>query len=327
MGGKKTLDRNVVQAVWQEVVREIEAGNPVIVFGGHPGVDPKAGPAIVTGYDGQRDLIFFVPGTDWGVAPEWDDADPECQNGIKEEGYRARRRPDETNWVGSGFAPGQGMGGATICFFVFRERSHTPTEHEVAIAVIKRAVDFARGRYRDDLRPGRRLGLEAFDLLAQCLDQDGEEFEYEGRSMSWTAIGEGHWWYAIDCFGGPGHFCRTASAFLRRCADDFGSFADEEKKHLEAADEFYDESDRHIGAFWRLFESVGPLGECESEVQTVAKALSSPETRKEGADIARKVRQAEENATSAFEKVLAAADIENVQRHAGGGQHRGEGGF
>lgn len=301
---KNTLDKKVVAAAWEELVREIEAGNPVIMFGGEPKVEPKAGPVIVTGYDAQRQLIYFVPASDWRPAPKWDDADPECKNGIKEQDYRARKRPDETNWVGTGYAPGQGMGGATISFFAFRKRTHKPTEHEVATAIIKRAIGFARGKLRDNLRPDRRPGLEAFELLIQCLDQDGEQFEYEDRKMLWTAIGKEHWWYAMDCFGGAGHFRKAASAFLRRCADGFGSFSTEQKKHIGLAAKYYDESDAHMGTFWNLFESVGLLGDYENDKQTVAKALSSRECRKQATHIVREIWQAEENAISALEKVL-----------------------
>ncbi len=307
---KKTLDKKVVEAAWKELVREIEAGHPVILFGGAPEVDPKAGPVIVTGYDAQHQLIYFVPVADWRPAPKWDDADPECKDGIREQGYRARRRPDETNWVGDRFAPGPtcAMGGSTISFFAFRKRTHRPTEHEVAIAIIKRAVDFGRGKLREDFRTWIRPGLVAFDFLAEGLEQEGEQFEYEGFKRSWTEIAKYHWWYAMDCFGGSGHFRKAASAFLRRCADGFGGFSAEQTRHIQTATKSYDESDAHMGAFWGLFESVGPLGDYENDIQTTTKALSSKELRKQAVDVIRKIRQAEENAISSLETVL---ELEN----------------
>ena len=75
--GRRTLDKRAVELAWKALVREIECGNPVILFGGAPDVDPKAGPVIVTGCDQERDLIYFVPHTDWRPAPEWDDGDPD----------------------------------------------------------------------------------------------------------------------------------------------------------------------------------------------------------------------------------------------------------
>ncbi len=305
---RKTLDRDVVRAAWEEVLGEVDAGNPVVLFGGEPEVDPKAGPVVVSGYDGERQLIYFLPHSHYTPAPKWDDAQPECKAGIKEEGYRARPWPDETNWVGSGFAPGQGMGGASTCFFAFGERTRTPTEKEVVTAVIRRAVGLGRGRLRDDQRPDRRSGLEAFDLLIECLDQDGEQFEYEGRRMPWAQIGKGHWWYAMGCFA-YGGFRKAASGFLRRCADGFGDFTDEQEGHLKSAAESYDESRRHMDAFMDLFESVGPAGGDEEDPSQdgLAKALSSRDFRKQAADIIRQIRQAEENAISSLEEVLALA--------------------
>jgi len=306
---KKALNRDAVAMAWQELVREIEAGNPVILFGGDTIVDPKAGPVIVTGYDTQRQLIYFVPTADWRLAPKWDDADKDCKEGIKELGYRGRKRPDETNWIGNGFAPGQGMGGAKVSFFAFRGRARRPTEHEVAIAVIKRAVDFARGKLIDDLRKSRRPGLEAFDLLAQCLDQDVEQFEYEGRKRPWTEIGREDWWYAMECLGGP-TFRKAASAFLRRCAEGFGDFSGEQRKVINAAAESYDGSNTNMIAFWNLFELVGPIEEYEDRTQTTGKALSSREIRKQAAKIIRDIRRNEENAISSLGGVLA---LENAR--------------
>jgi len=306
--GKRTLDRDVVAAAWQELVGQLDVGNPVILFGGEPEVNPKASPVVVTGYDSGHGLIYFLPHSHYTPAPKWNDADPQCEAGIKEQGYRARRRPDETNWVGNGFAPGQGMGGATICFFAFGKRTRRPTEHQVATAVIGRAVRLGRGRLRDDRRPYRRSGLEAFDLLIECLDQDGEQFEYEGRRVPWAQIGKGHWEYAMGCFA-YGGFRKAARGFLRRCADGFGDFTGEQAGHLRAAASAYDESGRHMDALLALFESVGPAGGDEEDPPQdgFAKALSSPDFRKQAADIIRQVRQAEDNALSSLEEVLALA--------------------
>ena len=109
----------------------------------------------------------------------------------------------------------------------------------------------------------------------------------------------------MDCFGGREHFRTTASVFLRRCAEGFRSFSDKQRKHLESAAQSYDESDAHMGAFWDLFKSVGPLGDYENEIQTTTKALCSWELRKRVATIVRGIRQAEENAISSLEEVLA----------------------
>lgn len=304
--GGRGLDDDSAAAAWRELKIEIDAGNPVLLFGGAPDGDPKAGPVVVTGYDEGQGLVYFVPHSDWQPAPRWSDADPECKAGIKAQGYRARKRPDGTTWIGSGFAPGQGMGGANTCFFAFRERLRTPSEQEIAAAVMRHAVAFGRGKLRDAFRPHRKPGLEAFDLLAKCLDQDGDEFVSQDHRMPWAKVGETDWWYSMEGIGWP-EYRKTAAAFFGRCAADFGGFVDPQKSHLLSASKCYEESAKQLEAFRRLFESVGPLESTEDHERTLGKALVSREFRKKAADVVRGIRKAEENALLALEKALVPA--------------------
>lgn len=304
--GGRELTEQAVAAAWRELKAEIDAGNPVLLFGGAPDGDPKAGPVIVTGYDEGQGLVYFVPHSDWQPAPRWSDSDPECRAGIKVQGYRARKRPDDTTWMGTGFAPGQGMGGAYTCFFALGERLRTPGEQEIAMAVVRHAAAFGRGQLRDVYRPHRKPGLEAFELLSRCLDQDGDEFVSQDRRLPWAKIGETDWWYAMEGLGWP-EYRKTAAAFLGRCATDFGGFVDPQKSHLQAAAKCYEESARQLDAFWRLFQALGPLESTEDHELTLCKALVSRDFRRKAAEVVRGIRKAEEQALIALEKALVPA--------------------
>ncbi|MBD3397110.1 MAG: hypothetical protein GF418_15930 [Chitinivibrionales bacterium] len=302
--GKETLDAAAASRSWETVKQALDAGNPVIVFGGDPAVDPKAPPVVVTGYDENKDLVFFLPHATWEAPPKWKDSDPECRDGIREQGYRARKRPDERCWVGNGFAPGQGEGGAALSFFVCKERVHSPNPHEVALSVVRRAVGLGRGRLRDHERPYRHSGLQAFDLLAECLEQDGDRFKHQEISMSWEDVGKTGWWFAMEALASPLHR-KAASLFLERCAGKFGGFTEEQNVLLWAAAGFYVASSDHFGALWDLFLSVGPLETHEDRRSTVALALMESSTRKRAAEIVRYIRATEEKAISFLERVLA----------------------
>ncbi|MGD0093415.1 MAG: hypothetical protein ABSE73_26175 [Planctomycetota bacterium] len=304
--GVRDLDAAAAAAAWQGLKAELDAGNPVLLCGGEPVADPKAGPVVVTGYDEAKGLIFFLPPSDWQPPARWSDTNLECRDGLKEQGYRARKRPDETNWVGNGFAPGQGMGGAYASFFAFRERLYTPTDKEVATAVFRHAVALGRGHLQDAQRPWRKPGLEAFDLLAQCLGQEGQEFVWQGKRMPWVKVGETDWWFAMQGLGWP-EYRKTAAAFADRCAEDFGSFDDTQKTHIRAAAQAYKESAGHLAALWRLFEAAGPLESEEEHEATVGKALVSRGFRRKAAELVRATRQAEERALNALEQALVPA--------------------
>lgn len=293
--GKAALSREAVEEAWAEVKGLLAAGNPVVVFGGSPTPDQKAGPSVVVGYDEGHGLIYFVPHAAWEPAPRWNDADPECVAGIKEYGYRARKRPDETNWIGSGFAPGQGMGGAAICFFAFKDRARTPSEQKVAVAVLRRAIASGRGEGRDEARPERQGGLEAFDLLASTLDQDTEIVRRDPD-----------WWFAMEGLAWP-PYRKTAAAFISRCATDFGSFSPVQKAHLRSAARSYEQSAAQFDELWKLFRSVGPLDEYDDRVKTVSQALSSRQFRTTAAGVVRRIRAAEESGIAEIESALAAS--------------------
>jgi len=292
MQGKATLDKQAIETAWGKVRDLLSDGNPVLVFGGSSVADPKDGPTVLVGYDDNEELVYFVPHVTWEPAPNWDDADAECITGLKESGYRARKRPDETNWIGSGFAPGQGMGGAAICFFAFRDRVRVPSEHEVAIAVLQRAMAIGRGEVFDEFRPERKGGLKALDLLATTLAQGGR---FSRRDFDW--------WYAMEGLGGPGPR-KTAAAFVSRCATDFGDFTEVQKGHLGSGAQAYVESAARFDALWKLFASIGPLDEYDDRVKTVSAALSSHEFRMEAIDVIHRIREAEEAAITDIEKAL-----------------------
>jgi RNA polymerase sigma factor (sigma-70 family) len=288
------LDGQGVKDAWAGVKRELDSGNPVIVFGGSAKPDPKAAPLVVTGYDDERDLMFFVPQSTWNPAPAWDEADAECAQGIAHQGYRARKRPNTKTWIGSGFAPAQGMGGAAASFFAFGDRVRNPSEHEVAVSVLRRAVAIGRGEVFDNTRPNRKGGLKAFDLLAATLEGEGE-----------IVRGDPDWWYAMEGLAWP-PFRKTAAAFVSRCATDFGAFNDAQKVDLLAAAQSYEKSAAQFDALWQFFLSVGPLEEYDERVKTVATVLASRDLRTKAAGIVRRIRAAEEEAIAEIEKALAA---------------------
>ena len=302
--GKRALPQELVDAGWNEMKQQLDAGHPVIVFGGNREADLKAGPCVVTGYDEDSGLVYFLPHSSWVPAAPWDDSDPECQRGIKEQGYRARPRPDETNWIGTGYAPGEGMGGSAVSLFCFRQRKRTPTEHEVVTAILKRAIEIGRSTLFGREPGWRRSGLAALDLLIECLDQEGDTFEHSGMKATWQAIGEGDWWFAMEGLTGP-DFRLAAGAFLKRCAGGFGSFTQAQCEALDSAADAYRQGNRHMLAFWELFESTGPLEEYEERMETVGRALSSREFRQRAADVAGDIRQSEAEAIGAMEEVLA----------------------
>ncbi|MDD2891273.1 MAG: hypothetical protein PHE49_11650 [bacterium] len=304
INGKKTLDNKTVKTAWGKVIKEINSNNPVILFGGASPVDPKATPIVVTGYNLEQELIYFIPHTDWRITPKWNGNDPECKNGIKEQNYRARKKPDETNWVGNGFAPGQGMGGATTCYFSFREQKYKPRENEVAISIIKRAVGLGRGKLQDNTRKWRKSGLMAFDLLIECLKQEGAQFKYKNYKIPWSAIGDGDWFFAMEGLGGP-QFRKEASNFLKKCMNGyFGNFSSKQKQYLKIAIQSYEKANMEMNTFQKLFEIVGSIGEYEERKLTVGKALSSLNFRKQAVEIVNKIRLSEEKAIISLEKVI-----------------------
>jgi hypothetical protein len=144
---------------WQKVREELDAGHPVVLFGGSTPPEETALPVLVTGYDSEREAVYFVPHTGWRPAPEWSDEDPQCRDGMKDQGYRSRPQPNQTNWHGNGFAPNHGQGGAAVCFFAFGDRRRAVTERDVATAVLRRAVALGRGRLIDEQRDYRQSGL------------------------------------------------------------------------------------------------------------------------------------------------------------------------
>ncbi len=296
--GKAVLPKESVEKAWAEVKGLLASGNPVVVFGGAPSPDLKAGPSVVVGYDEVKGLAYFLPHVTWKPYPPWEDSDAECKAGIKECGYRARRRPDERTWIGSGFAPGQGMGGAAVCFFAFKDRVRTPTEQEVAVAILRRAIAIGRGDAFDTLRPDRKGGLKALDLLAATLRPDKR---IQRRDPDW--------WFAMEGLAWP-KYRQTATVFLSRCATDFGGFSDAQKVHLQSAARFSEESAVQFDALWKLFLSVGPLEEYEERVKTVETALSSSDFRAKAVEVIRQIRVAEESTIAEIEKAMAALGTE-----------------
>lgn len=292
-------DRELIEKLWEVLKGQIDGGNPVILFGGEEPPDEKADPVLVTGYDTHRSLVFFVPHVTWRPAPVRDESSQECREGIGSEQYRARRRPDETNWFGNSFANGGGMGAASGCLFALRNRKRAPSEREVVLAVLRRAVGLGRGTLYDAREPQRKSGLEAFDLLIQCLEDDARDEAY------WRRVGEGDWWFAMECLTAGG-FRKAASAFLRKCADGFGELNDEARSHLADAADAYQESGANMGKFIALLETVGSLADYDGRTRTVAQALATPHLRRQAADLMRNVRAAEQLAADEMEKALAA---------------------
>ncbi|MHC4561394.1 MAG: M56 family metallopeptidase [Planctomycetota bacterium] len=307
--GAITLSGDVPERVttavdaWQKVREELDAGHPVVLFGGSTPPDETASPVLVTGYDTETGTVYFVPHADWGPAPEWKDEDPQCRDGIKGQGYRGRPQPDQINWHGNGFAPNHGQGGAAVCFFAFGDRRRVLTEREVATAVLRRAVALGRGRLIDKKRDYRKSGLVAFDALIASLGRD--EIHAFGGTRPWGELGD--WWFAMDSLT-QGGFRQAAAAFLRRCVAGFGGFSESEREHLLAAAEAYDESGRHMARFMELFARAAPRGDDEDKwLRAAGEALESRDFRAKAADIVRRIRAAEEDAIGEVEKALAAA--------------------
>lgn len=303
---KKTLNKQAVDKAWQEIRNEIDKGNPVIIYGGDPGVDPKAGPILATGYDTKEHLVCFLPNACFGPIPTWDDNDPECQLGIETQGYRGRKRPDEKNWVGMGYAPGQGMGGSTGSFSILGKRVANPTEHEIAVSILRRASALGKGDLIDAQRPFRLGGLKAFDLLISCFDQKGDMFEYKDKKMPWNQVVSDEWWFAMDCFGSKGFFRKGASDFLKKCNEGFGQFSPDQRAALLKAAEYYSESDSLMGNFWGVFESVGTtdISNMAKVNETVSKVMADQALRKKAGSILKSIRKAEENAIREIDVAL-----------------------
>jgi len=287
------------EIAWQWMKDELDSGNPVVLFGGETPRSETASPVVVTGYDAAEGTVFFVPHVAWRPAPQWSDDDPECREGLRDQGYRGRPRPDVTTWRGNGFAPDHGQGGAGYCFFAFRDRQRDVTEREVAVAVLERAVGLGRGKLIDQKRKYRKSGLVAFDALIKSLGND--EIRFFGRTRPWSELGD--WWFAMDNLT-EGGFRKAASAFVRKCADGFGGFSAVAKGHLAAAAEAYDESRNHMAQFMGLFEEAAPRDEEEKWIRAAGEALGSREFRAKAADIVRRIRKAEEKAIDEIEEAL-----------------------
>ncbi len=298
------LEARVVASAWRELTGELDRGNPVILFGGAPEADWKAGATLVTGYDDARGLVFFVPTADWRPPAPWDEKEEECRLGMAAEGYRARRRPDETNWVGNRYAPGPGclMGGSSVSFFALRGRRRVPSEREVVVAVLRRAADLSRGRLHGARIGDTLSGLPAMETLAAALEQPGDEVECLGVRRSWRQIAQ-EWWHAIDTMSSGG-FRRAASRFLQRCADGFGGLSAGQRRGLAEGAKAYGDSGTAMEAFQAHFRTFGALEPQEEEARTVARALSSHQSRTRAAGLIREMRHAEERATVAIEGAL-----------------------
>jgi hypothetical protein len=195
------------------------------------------------------------------------------------------------------------MGGATLCFFAFRDRVRRPSEHEVAVSILRRAVSFAHGERMEPCRPHIRAGLPAFDAFIEALGQEGDCFERDGGSMPWDEVGD--WLYAMEGLVGPG-LRRAASDFLGRCTTGFGGFSAPQERSLRTGAGHYEEATREMDAFTALVASVGPIEEYEDRMQTGRAALASPEFRREAAQVIGRVRAAEEKAIEVVEAALAA---------------------
>ena len=302
---KKALDESKASTAWEGVKDEIEQGHPVAVFGDDI-TDPKAGPILVVGFSRKSDLMYFVPGSAWGEAPKWDDRNPKCRNGIKEYGYWAQERPNRNTWVGMGYAPGQGMGGSALSYFCIKDRKSVPSENEIAMKILGRMVRFLSGDLKDALRPDRKPGLEAYKLLSEALAQDSESYQYNGKSLPWSKVGDTEWWYAMDCFGRGGFYRKGVCDFLERIKDGFGDLADAQKEQVSRAKELFEESDGHMERFWQHFEKHGPtdITDMPSATRTVNSVMSDGASRKEAADIIQRIHDCEQNAVSCLREAF-----------------------
>jgi hypothetical protein len=309
--GQDTLDHAVAAGAWRELQREIDAGHPVLLFGADPAIDPKAGPCVVTGYDDTGEQIYFLPHSDWRPAPAWDAADPECEAGIAAKGYRARARPDETNWVGMQYAPVPrcAMGESSLSFFAFRRRQRIVSEHQLVLSALERGMRLGRGELFDPYRPHIRSGLPALELMAHCLAQGGESYEWYGRRQRWDQIGD--WLYALEGLIGPG-YRRAASVFMARCVDGLGRLTPAGRALADQAVAAYAEAGRAMAAFSRGFAEVGPLDGAEERIETLRRAFGSYAYRRRAAAQLEAVWHAEAQAVSHLTQIV---DI-----HTGSGQ-------
>lgn len=300
---RKSYSSKNAEMAWEKMIDNIDKGYPVLQFGGDPGGDVKAPPVVVTGYDKERGMIFYLPHALWVPAPKWDSNNINCQQGLEKQGYFGRPKPTARTWVGSGFADGQGMGDATICFFVLQNRRRRPPEREVALSALRRIVGLCSGKLIDKTRPWRKGGLNALNLFKECLQQPGEEYAFGKLRMPWNKIGDTDWWYAMEGLAYPPHR-RVGAKFIAKCADGFGGFPRSSADLLHEAARHYDKSARGFAQLWKHFEAVGPLEEYEDHVNTVNGAFSSHEFRKDAAHIVGTIIEAEERGIAALQNVL-----------------------
>jgi len=297
-------DPEAVARVWRALAAEIDKGNPAVIFGGETPPRQTAVPVVITGYDEQAGLVFFLPRV---PGPRWRDDDPECQAGIQEERYRARPIPDESNWFGTGFGPDHTLGAAGTSFFAFGERIGAVDDRGVAVKVLQRAVALSMGRVRDELRSYRCCGREAYDLLIQCLGHDDDgNVGLDGRKRSWEETGQSGWVDAMGDMAQP-EFRRSAAAFVSRCAEGFGRFPKEAAARLAASAANYRESAEHLAALWEILR-LPPNSDDEAKTEVQIRALTSSATRAKLAKVFRLIRDAEVNGAAEIEAALAAVE-------------------
>ncbi len=289
---KRTLDQALVDSAWQQLQQEIDSGHPVVLFGGQPEVDPKAGPIVVTGYSAERDLVYYLPHHLWHAPDAWDESKPRCKQGIREEGLLGRARPNETNWIGTGFAPGQGMGGAAVCFFALGDLQKQPTQHEVAVTALTRAAGLIEGNLIDEQRPERRSGVKALDLLAAAFEQSGDHYDNGEKQTPWSKMGESDWWYAMETLVVP-EYRAVGAAFIEECANGFGDFTTAQRTELSKAHACAQESVTGFRQLWNHFQAVGSLESYDDHVNTINQAFANQSFRHEAARIVRDIIRAE----------------------------------
>jgi hypothetical protein len=298
---KRALDKGAADRAWARVCEHIDRGEPVIVFGADPKADPKASPFVATGYSTTRDTVFGLPHATWVPAPKWDG------DGIAAQGYVARPRPDETNWIGSGFAPGQGMGGAALSFFALQDRTHCPSQREIARTVLERALGLTRGALFDELRSWRRSGAVALEHLSACLAQDGDVYQDGDWQASWREVGSrDDFWYAMEGLAWP-PFRKTGAAFFRHCAEGFGGLGATARALLHEAHAAALESVAAFERYWALFAEAGPLESYEDHGETVSKIFGDRGSRKTASERAADMAAAERRVA---DKLAAAIESE-----------------